>query len=91
MIFLQDLWQSSSTQHIRVCETAREASSRSDLYALVVLSLAPNQNQGRLQNIPFEWRSHISAVPVPTIGVATGALYSVTLATDWRICSALAT
>ena len=44
----------------------------------------------RFQSADFEWRYSVSAVAVPTIGVATGALTPVLLATDWRTCSALA-
>ena len=68
----------------------REASSRSDLHALVVLSLAQSQNKMGVQDALFEWQHYTSSVPVPTIGVATGSVSLVMLATDWRICSALA-
>ena len=39
-VYLQDKQESPSTRHIGTSETMREASSRSDLHALVVLSLA---------------------------------------------------
>ena len=87
---LPDPRESPRTRNMRVRETAREASSRSDLHALVVLSLARDHIKARFQSADFEWRHSVSAVAVPTVGVATGALTPVVLATDWRTCSALA-
>ena len=73
-----------------MCENLQEASSRSDLYALVALSLAQNKKKTGFRDASSEWRHYISSVPTPTIGVATGSVSSVMLATDWRICSAQA-